>query len=331
MWPRAHAGVRMNLVVLGGSGFIGSRLVEELLRQGHDVRNVDIAASSTHAERTTLADVRDESAMRRVLSRCDGVINLAAAHGDDVRPVSLYEEVNTVGACNITRAADACGVARIVFVSSAAVYAPDEVLAQESSALLPATPYGRSKARAEAVYLDWANADLARRSLTMLRPCVVFGEGARGNVHRLIEQIRRRRFVMIGRGGNRKSIAYVGNFVDFLCTQVDNACGAHVCNYADQPDLSTRELVDMVSHQLPRGALDRVCVPYPLALAAGFLLDAVAVMRGRPAVARTRIAKFCSDTRLATTALARTGFRARTSHSEALARAVAYAIATRHQ
>ncbi|MEO7326417.1 MAG: NAD(P)-dependent oxidoreductase [Dokdonella sp.] len=321
----------MKLVVLGGSGFIGSRLVDQLLRQGHDVRNIDIAPSAMHADRTTRADVRDASAMREVLTRCEAVINLAAAHGDDVQPVSLYDEVNRVGAQNIVRAARENGVPRIVFVSSAAVYSPGQALADESSALLPATPYGCSKASAEAVYVEWANADLARHSLTMLRPCVVFGEGGRGNVHRLIEQIRRQRFVMIGRGSHRKSIAYVGNLVDFLCTQIDNPCGVHVCNYADQPDLTTRELVDMIRRLLPQGALDRVRVPYALALAAGYLLDAVALTRGRPAVARTRITKFCSDTRLATTTLARTGFRAHTSHSEALARAVAHAVATRQQ
>ena len=54
------------------------------------------------------------------------------------------------------------------------------------------------------------------RSLVVVRPTVVFGEGNRGNVYQLIHQIISGRFVMVGSGKNRKSIAYVGNLSAFL-------------------------------------------------------------------------------------------------------------------
>ena len=56
------------------------------------------------------------------------------------------------------------------------------------------------------------------RSLVIVRPAAVFGEGNRGNVYQLLRQIASRRFVMVGSGHNRKSMAYVGNVSALLCT-----------------------------------------------------------------------------------------------------------------
>ena len=56
-----------------------------------------------------------------------------------------------------------------------------------------------------------------RRSLVIIRPTVIFGEGNRGNVYNLFRQIADRRFLMFGDGENKKSMAYVGNVAEFIC------------------------------------------------------------------------------------------------------------------
>ncbi len=317
----------MNIVVVGGSGFIGSRLVSELLVRGHNVRIFDKNASAMHPNCVTLGDVRDDAALSRMLVGCDCAINLAAEHNDDVRPVSLYFDVNVGGAKNLVRAAEANGVGRIVFVSSVAVYGLEQPMAVETAPLRPCNDYGRSKVQAEAVYARWATLVAERRSLTVLRPCVVFGEGNRGNVHNLIDHIRSRRFVMVGRGDNRKSIAYVGNLVDFLCTQLDNASGVHLYNYADKPDLSMRELVQQICTLLPAHGTSNARLPYALALAAGFMCDAIARLSGRSlSISSARVRKFCADTRIAADQIQRLGFQPRVTLSEGLARTVSHLL-----
>lgn len=290
----------MKIAVIGGSGFIGTRLLGALRAAQYRVVNIDKVASGAHPDCTFVADIRDLPALLPLLRGCDGVVNLAAEHGDHVRPLSLYAEVNVAGARNLVTAADANAVQRLIYISSAAVYGHRQVLADEATPLLPDTEYGRSKAQAEAIYAAWA-ARFASRSLTLVRPCVVFGEGNRGNVHTLIDHIRRRRFVMVGRGDHRKSIAYVDNLVDFLMHQLSSPPGVTIRNYADQPDLSTEALVGQIRVLLGRSPSPFPRVPERLAIAMGWVLDSLAWIRGRPfAISGERIRKFCSDTRIAT-------------------------------
>lgn len=311
----------MRITVIGGSGFIGTHLVTALRDAGHAVRIFDKAPSLAHPALAVLGDVRDAVAVADALAHCDCAIDLAAEHRDDVYPASLYAEVNVGGARNIVAAAHQHGVRRLVFASSVAVYGLDQPRADETAPLRPASDYGRSKMQAEAVYAAWA-AESPERALLVVRPSVIFGEGNRGNVFTLIDHLRRRRFVMVGRGQNRKSMGYVGNLVAFLASQLDATPGVRTVNYADAPDLRTAELVEHIRTRLSLPPPPRV--PLPVALAGAALLDVLAAVRGRPfAIGRTRVRRFCAETTIATEALQRLGFHAPVSLEDGLARMIA--------
>jgi nucleoside-diphosphate-sugar epimerase len=319
----------MKIVVVGGSGFIGTRLVSDLVQAGHDVAIYDLAASARHPGRVTLGDVRDTAALTRALAGADCVVNLAAEHRDDVRPESRYFDVNVNGAASLIAAARANSVHRIVFVSSVAVYGLDQPDADETARITPVGGYGRSKAEAEDVYRDWQSGDDAHM-LLLLRPCVVFGEGNCGNVYNLIEQIRRRRFLMIGSGANRKSMAYVGNMVGFLHAQLEAPPGLHLYNYADKPDKNMVELAAAIGRTMGRSHMPRLALPYWLAYAIGAVCDAVAALTGRSLpVSRARVRKFCADTRINADAAQRTGYTPACTIDEGLARMIAALDASR--
>ena len=93
------------VLVTGGSGFIGTRLVAALLEAGHMVTIYDKRQSTVFPEMSIVADVRDKA---RLASACHGmevIYHLAAEHADDVRPTSLYYDVNVKGAENLVSAA----------------------------------------------------------------------------------------------------------------------------------------------------------------------------------------------------------------------------------
>lgn len=310
------------VLVVGGSGFIGARLCSRLLELGHDVALFDKAPSALHASRLTLGDVRDAEALRGAFSNVDCVIGLAAEHRDDVRPASLYDDVNVGGAANLVTAAANAGVNRIIFVSSVAVYGLGQPHADEAAPLRPDNAYGRSKALAEHVHARWADS-APQRSLLTLRPAVVFGEGNRGNVHQLAEQIRRGRFAMVGAGSNRKAMAYVGNLVEFIVQHLEGAPGKTVLNYADGPDYSTAELVARLGALFDRPP-PTWRLPYLPALVAGHVLDVLAFLLRRPLpISAARVRKFCAQTQVSTAALEATGFVPPCSLDEALARMAA--------
>lgn len=318
----AKAKAPSRVLVIGGSGFIGSRLIPVLQSRGHEVHNFDKVECAAVPGITTLGSVTDEKALIAAAAGNTVIINLAAAHRDDVRPISLYDEINVGGARNVVAAATANGIERILFTSSVAVYGLDKNNASEDSTPDPYNEYGKTKLAAEEVLRAWAGHD-ARRSLVIVRPSVVFGEGNRGNVYNLARQIASGRFLMTGDGSNRKSMSYVGNIVEYLADLLSSPAGVHTSNYADKPDLSTRELVDVLRSAMNISSRATFRLPLPLGLAAGHTLDLVArITRRSFPISAIRIRKFVSDTTVNTDKLSASGYRPRYELSEGIRRTI---------
>jgi nucleoside-diphosphate-sugar epimerase len=298
----------MNIVIAGGSGFIGTRLVTELLRGDNYVRIFDKAPSKSHASIVVQGDVRDADALRKAFSGFEIIYNLAAEHRDDVSPTSLYFDVNVGGARNIVQAADVNGIKKIIFTSTVAVLGLNKPNPDESSPTEPFNNYGKSKLEAEKVFSDWVEKGDGR-SLTIVRPVVVFGEGNRGNVYNLIKQIQADKFMMVGSGHNRKSMAYVGNIAEFLVKALEFGPGKHLFNFATKPDLAINELVEFIQKELGVSS-NMVKLPYSVGLVGGFSFDLLSKLTGRKyPVSSIRIRKFCADTTVSTRALEEIGFQ----------------------
>lgn len=312
----------MRILVTGGSGFIGSRLIPALLERGHEVTNLDLVRSSAEGALTVIGDVCDVDALTAIAADHDAIVHLAAEHRDDVSPVSRYTEVNVGGSAAVIAAAEANGIERIVFTSTVAVYGLDNSDAGEDSEPRPFNEYGRTKLQAERLFLDWAKAE-PERSLTVVRPSVVFGEGNRGNVYTLARQVHARRFLMVGDGSNRKSMAYVGNIVEYLADALTAPAGITVINYADKPDLSTRELLAVLRAAMGIRHGGALRLPLWLGLAGGYAIDGVAkVSRRTFPISAVRIRKFVADTTVNTERLDATGYRPKHSLAEAIARTI---------
>ena len=113
----------MKIVMIGASGFIGTRLINLLTESGgYDCKNVDLQPSHFFNEVTVIGDVRDQQQMDREIKGADVVVLLAAQHRDDITPVSLYYDTN-VGGMEVTlKAMEKNGVKRLIFFSSVAIY-----------------------------------------------------------------------------------------------------------------------------------------------------------------------------------------------------------------
>jgi nucleoside-diphosphate-sugar epimerase len=300
---------KMRIGVLGGVGFIGSRLVRRLVDCGHRVKVGDAASGRDSEIEYSRCDVRHADAVARFVSGQDAIYNLAAEHHDDVRPLERYETVNVGGARVICEAAGNARVKRIVFTSSVAVYGVPEGIAREDSPLRPFNEYGRTKRAAEDVYREWAATDPAR-SIVIVRPAVVFGEGNRGNVFTLANQVASGRFVMIGDGRNKKSMAYVENVAAFLVHVLSLDSGVHIFNYSDGPDMDMNGLVSLMRASLGKADGVGLRLPRALGTAVGALCDWVARVSGRSfPISAVRVKKFCASTRISADLAFQTGFR----------------------
>ncbi len=271
------------------------------------VRIGDLRPSQAFPELSSCYDVRRQETLTELIRGASAIVNHAAAHRDDVRPLSLYAEINVQGAEQVCAAAREAGIQKIVFTSSVAVYGFQAFPVDENGPFEPSNECGRTKLQAEGVYRAWAAEDQSR-TLVIVRPSVVFGEGNRGNVYTLVKQIATGRFLMVGQGKNIRSMAYVGNVAAFLMHALTLGPGTVIFNYADGLDMDTRTLVELIRSCLNQsGSLRRV--PKIAVFAGGYLFDIVAQLTGRTfPISAIRIRKFCESTQVRAKQIAQSGF-----------------------
>lgn len=317
--------------VIGGSGFIGTCLSQRLTTDGNSVRIIDKAPSRAFPDLALLADVRDLEALRQSIPENAVLINLAAEHRDDVRPLSLYEEVNVAGARNICTVAREKNVKTIIFTSTVAVYGFAPIGTDESGKIAPFNDYGRSKYAAEQVFSAWQAEAPDVRTLVIIRPTVIFGEQNRGNVYNLLRQIASGRFVMVGKGENRKSMAYVENIAAFIEYSMSFKAGVHVYNFIDKPDFTMNTLVAGVNRILGRPDKIGFRLPYSVGYLIGKGFDLAAAVTGkRFAISSIRVKKFCANS-VYNTAVEQSGFVPPVPLLEALDRTVRYEFMESHE
>lgn len=302
-----------------GAGFIGTRLGRRLLAEkNNSICIIDKAKSPIGGCEQIIADIVNPIELQSNPKSIDVLVNLAAEHRDDVSPKTLYDDVNVTGAINVCNFARKSKVSKIIFTSSVAVYGFTEVGADESSSINPYGDYGRTKWEAECIYREWQAESPGDRSLVIVRPTVVFGERNRGNVYNLLRQIASGRFLMIGNGLNKKSMAYVENVAAFLQYSIGFGPGLHVYNYVDKPDFSMNELVEFVNKVLGKAKYSKLKIPFFLGLCIGYCFDLISYLtKNKFPISSIRVRKFCANS-LYNTSICNTEFSPPASLLEAL-------------
>lgn len=316
----------MNIALIGASGFVGTRLID-LLKQAPDdysLKNIDLLPSHFFNDITVFGDVREQKQMDEKLKGADIVVLLAAQHRDDVSPISLYYDTNVGGMKVTLNAMEKNGIKRLVFFSSVAVYGLNKKNPNEEHPADPFNHYGKSKWQAEEVLQEWHKAH-PDWNINIIRPTVIFGERNRGNVYNLLKQISSGKFLMVGKGDNVKSMAYVGNIVAFVKFMIDNVTtGYNVFNYIDKPDTNMNDLVALVEKVLKKN-IPSTHFPYWMGMMGGYCFDILAKVTGKKfTVSSVRVKKFCAVTQFDSTKAMTSGFVPPYTLQEGLARALEF-------
>lgn len=184
----------MKVIVTGGAGFIGSHLVDRLVRDGvaelvvidnlHRGREEHIAAHlANRSARLVVGDIRDAELLAREFAGADTVYHLAAQSNvmGAVSDLRYSFESNVVGTVNVLEAARACGVRRVVFSSSREVYGEvAELPVAEDRPLNAKNAYGASKAAGELYCRVFATT--YGQEIAVLRLANVYGPRDSGRV-----------------------------------------------------------------------------------------------------------------------------------------------------
>lgn len=281
------------IVLIGGSGFIGSNLAFKLKKKKINFKILDIKANPKLESYTTIVNILDKKNLIKYIPINSIIINLAAVHHDDEKTADYYL-VNVEGSKNICEVASLNKCKKIIFFSSVSVYGVAKSYADENSPLNPNNHYGKSKKKAEMVYLAW-NKKHQNNTLVILRPTAIFGPGNRGNIFNLINQIYKGPIFLVGSGKNTKSLAYLENITDFILYILSIKKKIMICNYVDKPQLTLKELISFCKKEFNQDENIKK-IPYIVLFAFALTLDLLSfIFNKKFKINRARIKKFTAE------------------------------------
>ena len=288
----------MRILVTGGGGFLGTALCRALRERGDEVSSFQ---RSFHPQleplgvRQVLGDLADAEAVRTACAGHDAVLHNAAKAGAWGSYASYYD-ANVRGTGNVIAACRALGIGRIVYTSTPSVTHSGRTPVEGGNEV--DTPYGHGfKAPYPATKLEAERLMLAANDATLatvaLRPRLIWGPGDTQLLPRLVERARAGRLRFVGGGYNRMDTTYIDNAAQAHLAALDRlapgaACAGRAYFISNGEPRPVREVVNALLAAAGEAPVDK-SLPYPIAYAAGALLEAgwrLLRLQGEPPMTR---------------------------------------------
>ena len=270
-------GGQLVVLVTGANGFVGRHLVPVLAANGFVVRQA-MRKPSPHPNSVTIEAIGPQTNWHEALSEVDAVVHLAARvhHPHEEHAAEVYRSLNTDGTLHLARCSAEAGVRQFIYVSTILVNGSStdgRPPFREDDVPMPRGVYGISKAAAE-TGLE-AMAKHTDMNITVLRPPLIYGDGARGNFRLLVKAVKRGIPLPFGSLNNRRAFLGVGNLASFILHRLTHQQGKFdTFLVADNEQVSIPEFVRRIAKAL--GKNSRI-VPLPL-----FALKTLLRFSGRP-------------------------------------------------
>jgi len=277
------------VLVTGGTGFVGRRLLERLseisgvkaLSAVRALRNDFCRDSSNIAvvgEINSKTDWREALRDRQVVVHTAARVHIMNDMSSD--PLAEFREVNVDGTLNLARQSAVAGVKRFIFISSIKVNGEGSRLARPylaDSQPAPVDPYGISKLEAEQGLRTLASE--TGMEVVIIRPTLVYGPGVKANFFNMMRWLHKGIPLPFGAICNRRSLVALDNLVDLIVTTINHPSAANqTFLVSDGDDLSTTELLIKMGVALGKPAR---LLPVP-----GGLLKTGAILLGKRALSQ---------------------------------------------
>jgi nucleoside-diphosphate-sugar epimerase len=288
-------------LVTGGSGFLGSHLVEALVARGAAVRALVRPTSRVDHLRDLEVELiqgtlEDAHSLRAAVQGVARVYHCAAL-ASDWGAWEAFRAANVTGVHNLLEAALAVGVSKFVHVSTTDVYGhPDAPVDETAPHRLRGWPYGDTKIAGEALVWDYYR----ERGLlaTVVRPVSVYGPRSTSFVIEIVDLLKSGGMIHIGDRHNPAGLAYVTNVVDVILRAGDSETSVgRAYNVSDGSRVTWRQYVNRLAGIVGVPS-PRIVVPYRMAYAVGWAMErmyGVLRIQARPLLTRMAVELFGTD------------------------------------
>jgi dTDP-glucose 4,6-dehydratase len=265
--------MKKTVLVTGSDGFIGSHLVEKLVKKDLKVKAFtyynsfnswgwldNISKQILKEIEIIQGDIRDYDIVRKSVKNCDIIFHLAALIGIpySYHAFESYIDVNIKGTLNVLRSAKDIGRAKVIHTSTSEVYGSSKILPITEKNLISAqSPYAASKIGADHLAMSFHKSfDLP---LTILRPFNTFGprQSLRAIIPTVITQmLSHSKKIKLGNIYSTRNFNYVSDIVDaFILASNKNNVFGETINIGNNFEISIKELVDEVAKILNKKAI----------------------------------------------------------------------------
>ncbi len=244
----------MRVLVTGGSGFIGSHVVDKLRARGHEPVIYDLRPSPWHEEGTVdtlLGSITDREALERALHSCDAVAHLAAVA--DVNDVHASpedaERVNARGTVAVLEACRRAGVKRIVYASTIWVYSDCAEEAVDEDTLLPPPSHLYTSTKLAGELYCKAYQELYGIDYTILRFGIPYGPRAReaAVIPAFVNKaLKGEPLTLAGDGGQSRRFVYVEDLAGGVARGLDEVATNRVYNLASNENVTIKQIATTV-------------------------------------------------------------------------------------
>jgi UDP-glucose 4-epimerase len=254
-------------IVTGGAGFIGSHLVERLLKEGHEVivldnfstgRPENLADFSDNPRlQVKQVDIAGQRTIQPFFKGVDWVFHLAALADivPSIQQPVAYHKANVEGTVAVLEAARSAGVGRFIYVASSTCYGiPDEFPTPETAAPGPMYPYALTKHVAEQYVMHWYK--LYKLPCLSLRFFNVYGprsrtSGTYGAVFGvfLAQKLAGKPFTVVGDGKQTRDFTFVTDAVSSLITAAESSLTGRAFNAGSGNTYSVNRLVELLGNE----------------------------------------------------------------------------------
>ena len=240
------------VLVTGANGFVGRHVVPDLEREGWSVRRA-VRSPEGVGDEVVIETIGPDTDWTAALEGVDAVVHLAARvhHKHEEHAVQLYRNVNIAGTLHLARSAATAGVRQFIFVSTVLVHGrSNEGRApfSEDDVLTPRGLYGMSKAAAEAGLRTLArDSDM---NISVIRPPLVYGAGAKGNFALLTRAVGLGLPLPFATIRNQRAFLAVQNLSSFILRRLahpDPASNFEIFLVADREQVSTPEFIERLA------------------------------------------------------------------------------------
>lgn len=249
----------MNVLILGGTGFIGKNVTQQLIKNGHNVtliihRNLtEYLTKNKENPKLFFGDILNKNTIGDAFKNQDIVLNLV---GQICTDLNLFYNINIIGAINILESCKENRIKNIVLISSSMIYGESgEKPSRESDPPNPMTTYSLTKLITENIYIHFARE--YNFNLNILRLSNVYGlDKKNGIIHNIISAMDKNQEIIIHNDGTQmRDYIYIDDVTDGIIKVVEKLPeGIEIFNISNSTKVSLLEIISIIEKHFCRKA-----------------------------------------------------------------------------